>query len=162
MQQADAPRFNAIMNGLSKLYEREADRALLDAYWAALADWSIEEFQAGAVRLMRTSTFMPRPADFNALRRAALPSKGEAWAKVLQHIKGDYRRQGGLSPEIDAAVRAMGGYGWLAMMATKELTWQERRFCEHYEDVITRGQDAPAPAALPNATVQSMLEGFGK
>lgn len=145
MQQADFTRFRNVMTGLAKLYEREIDQLLLDVYWLALRSWSLEDFESGAAHLMRTSKFMPRPADFNELRKASLPTAGEAWAAVLEHLKTGTREwtdggrtwNGGptLTAEIDRAVAVLGGYRALAMMPTKELPWMERRFTEHYGDL---------------------------
>ena len=146
MQQTDFQRFHAVMHGMSKVYERELDNLLLDAYWLALRDWSLEEFQAAAGQLMRTSKFMPRPADFNELRKAARPTVGEAWAKVLQHLKGGYRAGDGVDPLTDKAVRAMGGYRALAMMPADQLSWQEKRFAQHYGDM---SEAVETRAALP-------------
>ena len=80
MQQSDFQRFRAVMTGMAKVYERELDALLLDAYWVALRDWSLEDFERAAGELMRTNEFMPRPAAFNALRKAATKLlASEAW-----------------------------------------------------------------------------------
>lgn len=148
MQQADFQRFHAIMTGMAKVYEREIDNPLLDAYWLALGDWSLGEFERGAATLMRTSKFMPRPADFNDLRKADRPTAGEAWARVLEHCKrGRYRDGSGIDPEIDQAVRALGGYRAIAMTEVDQLRFVERRFAEHYGD-IEGAQDARAALGL--------------
>lgn len=36
----------------------------LEGYWTALEDLSIERFRDAAQRVLRSSRFMPRPADF--------------------------------------------------------------------------------------------------
>jgi hypothetical protein len=147
MQQSDFKRFNALMNGMAKLYERELDKAVLDAYWLALGDWTLEAFEAAAAQLMRTSKFMPRPADFHELRKAGRLTAGEAWARVLEYVRKAYSRWdgGGISkfgntPEpdsvlIDRAVKAIGGYEAIAMSRTDQTPFLEKRFCEHYESI---------------------------
>jgi hypothetical protein len=150
MQRDDFQRFRAVMTGMAKVYERELDGLLLDAYWLALGSWSLEDFESGAAHLMRTSKFMPRPADFNELRKASLPTAGEAWAAVLEHLKAGTREwtdggrtwDGGptITAEIDKSVAVLGGYRALAMMPTKELPWMERRFAEHYGDLTEAAQ----------------------
>jgi hypothetical protein len=135
MQQADFARFRNVMAGLAELYQRELSNTLLDVYWLALRDWSLAEFEAGAGKLMKTAQFMPRPADFNDLRKAALPTAGEAWASVLTHLRGGYRDGSGLTPEIDRAIRSLGGYRTLAMLPVDELQWQEKRFAQHYGEM---------------------------
>lgn len=160
MQQADFRRFHALLTGMAKLYEREIDDVVLDAYWLALRDWPLQEFEAGAAQLMRTAKFMPRPADFTALRKAALPTKGEAWAAVLQHLKGGYRNGAGLTPEIDAAVRPLGGYKALAFMPLGEMHWQEKRFSEHYGEAA-EVREVRAPLQLPDLAARITMWSAG-
>lgn len=140
MEQVDFPRFRAVMAGMAKVYEREIDGPLLDAYWLALRAWSLVDFEAAAGHLMATSEFMPRPAAFTALRKAGRPTPAEAWAKAVASCKTAWTPQGyvgGTSgdPHIDAAVRGLGGYSAIAMCDTDKLPFLERRFCEHYETV---------------------------
>ena len=141
MQQADFKRFKIVMNGMAKVYEREIDAAVLDAYWLALGRWSLEEFESAAAQLLRTSKFMPRPADFHELARAGRPTAGEAWAHVLQ-----LARHGGmpvfgqesppsLSPLARRALDAIGGLNAVAMSDVDKTPFLERRFCEHYESI---------------------------
>jgi hypothetical protein len=151
MQQADFTRFRNVMAGMAELYSRELSNTLLDVYWLALRSWTLAEFEAAADKLMQTATFMPRPAEFNEIRKAALPTKGEAWAAVLMHLRGGYRDGSGISPETDAAVRALGGYKTLAMMPTTDLHWQEKRFAEHYgeaAEVADKREPLQIPADL--------------
>jgi hypothetical protein len=134
MRQADYQRFKVAMTGMAKVYERELDVLLLDAYWLALRSWSLQEFEAAAGHLMSTSEFMPRPSAFNALRQAARPTAGEAWAKALHHAAKSGYRKGPLGDSfIDAVVCVLGGYKVIAMCEESRLHFLERRFCEHYE-----------------------------
>lgn len=131
MRPEDRKPFLEVVIGFAELKGKQLSAPGLELYWNAMQDWTIEEFRQAANVLIRTCEFMPTPKEFNDLRKAALPTKGEAWAAVLQHLRGGYRN-GGLSPEIDAAVRAIGGYRNLAMLPADKLAWQEKRFCEHY------------------------------
>lgn len=141
----DRQKFAAIITGFAELKGKSLSRAALDLYWHAMQDWSIADFETAAAILLRKCQFMPMPKDFDDLRSAARPTAGEAWAAVLQHLKGGYRT-GGLSPEIDRAVAALGGYRTLAMMPVDQLPWQAKRFAEAFAEV----QDvAEARAALP-------------
>ena len=79
MNTDDFPRFRSVLAGMAKLYERELDGPLLDAYWLALGDWSLGDFEQASRRLMATSRFMPRPADYHELRKqAGAMTAGEA------------------------------------------------------------------------------------
>lgn len=141
MQPADYQRFKAVMTGMGKLYERELDKPLLDAYWLALTTWSLTDFEAGAGQLMRTSEFLPRPAAFEALRQAGRPTAAEAWERARRASGsaiqcGHVTHNGTCGDElIDRAVRGIGGYGVIAMCETDKLPFLERRFAEHYSQL---------------------------
>lgn len=130
MQQTDFQRFKALMNGIAKLYERELDGPVLDAYWVALRDWDLGDFEASAGQLMRTSKFMPRPADFEELRRAGRLTAGEAWANA----RACWRSGGSGTGDslTDRVVRMLGGYRSMGLTATDQMAFLERRFAEHY------------------------------
>lgn len=135
MQADEYPRFQAVLTGMAELYQRELSAPLLDAYWIALGDWELEDFECAAGQLMRTSKFMPRPADFHELRKAGLPTGGEIFARVL-----DLARDGGDERCIDdpvmlRAVRAIGGMEAVRMSDRDVVHFLERRFMEHFESI---------------------------
>lgn len=136
MQQADFTRFRAVMAGMAEMYQRELSGTLLDAYWMALRDWTLADFEAAAGHLMAANTFMPRPSDFNALRKAGRETAAEAWVRVVREsprwrngLKGD------ADPLIDACIRAIGGNETIAMTDLEQLHWLEKRFAEAYEEL---------------------------
>lgn len=133
MQPTDATAFRNTLTGMFRLYGQDPDALVLDAYWLALTDWPIEEFQAGARHLMQTAKFMPRPADFAELRRAGRPTAGEAWATALDAVRGsNYPTD---DAALERAVRAIGGWKILAMTTDDGLPFIERRFAEHFESM---------------------------
>lgn len=146
MRTDDFPRFHAVLAGMTKLYEREIDGPLLDAYWLALRDWPLEEFEHAAGHLMAVSRFMPRPADFHELRRAGRMTAGEAWAAALQHARGAWR-SGPAIGEVESAVQSLGGWPVIAMATLERLPFLERRFSEIYAELESRTESR---AALPN------------
>lgn len=140
MQATDANKFRDIMRGMCKLFAQEPDAVLLDAYWLALRSWDFHEFEAAAAHLMGTSKFMPRPADFNELRKANRPTSSEAWLKARASCSTAYTPRGyvgGTSgdPLIDKAVQVLGGYGVIALCDLDKLQFLEKRFNEAYESM---------------------------
>lgn len=126
MQQADFERFRAVMAGMAKVYEREIDGLLLDAYWLALRDWSLDDFQAAAARLMQTSEFMPRPAAFNELRKTATKElAAEAW---FTSGKSD-------NPRANRAMHIATQGRYVGHIPLDELQWVQKRFIEVYEEL---------------------------
>lgn len=148
MKASDRVEFVRVMNGMASVFGASLTPEALDIWWSAFADWSLEEFKGTATAAVKRASFMPRPGDLMALRRAALPTAGESWAAVLKHLRGGYR-SGGLTPEIDRAVAPLGGYRSLAMMPTDELHWQEKRFAEHYGDMAEAGETRESLANTP-------------
>lgn len=138
MQATDADRFRNIIRGMGRMYSAEPDALVLDAYWIALSDWSFEDFQAAAQRLMKTSKFMPRPSEFEELRKAARLTAGEAFEKAVGWARSGTYNAPAKTPDaifIDRVVSAMGG--WIAITGSdpEKLHFLERRFVEHFNDL---------------------------
>lgn len=150
MRPDDFPRFRAVLVGLAKVYERELDGPLLDAYWLALRDWALDDFERASGYLLSTSEFMPRPAAFAALRRAGEMSAGEAWSAAVEHARGAYRA-GPAVPPVERAVRSIGGWGVLARATEESLPFLERRFAEHYAELVSREEVRVALPAIVDA-----------
>lgn len=164
METTDFQRFKAVMAGMARVFGAEIDKPLLDGYWLALRDWQIADFEGAAAHLMGSSKFMPRPADFNELRKkASEQSAGEAWEKVLKAIRTMYVREGAsVDAKTDAVVRQMGGYAHLALMPSEDLKFRARDFQTLWADM---GEVEEARTALPNLTGGAKLsgpQGFGK
>ncbi len=157
MRPEDFQRFNAVMNGMAKLYERDLDAPLLDAYWLALREWPLDAFENAAAHLMGKAKFMPRPSEFNELRKAQKPVAAEAWLKARWSCGTAYTPNGyvgGTSgdPLIDKAVAVIGGYGAIAMCDESKLHFLERRFKEVYESIEDAQEVRQALPQLGNGT----------
>lgn len=143
MRPDDFARFRSLITGMAKLYEREIDQTLLDAYWISLQDWDIDDLERAAGHLMATSGWMPRPSAFNDLRKQAKTTPGEAWLAVLEHCSsGRYRDGSGIDGggPIDRAVLVAGGYRAVALQPEDRLHFIERRFGEAYEAYEARDE----------------------
>lgn len=125
MQPSDGERFRAVMAGMSRLYDKHLDEPLLDVYWTAMRNWTIEDFQAAATRLVETSKWMPRPADFNELRNAARPTPGEAWIGAGKSK----------DPIVQRALHAATQGRYFGHIPLDEMQWVQKRFVEFYEEM---------------------------
>ena len=128
MHESDGKRFRNLLRGMGRMYSGDLDNAVLDAYWIALRDWDYGEFEAAAAQLMATAKFMPRPAEFNALRKAGEPTPGEAWSDVLGGCE--------LEPGSRAwrAAQAVGGqYAIRHADIERDLPHIQRRFIDEYD-----------------------------
>ena len=151
MQQADIARFNQLVTGVCLTFGRDPEPFVLDVYWITLRDWSIEEFEQGCAHILKTAKFMPRPSDFEDLRKAGRMTPGEAFAAAMVVARDCSRHTPSSSgdPRIDAAASACGGYFAMGQQETEKIGWLERRFVEHYES-ISDAEDVRE--ALPQLT----------
>lgn len=139
MQTTDFERFHILLLGMGELYAKELSKPLLDAYWVALRDWDLKDFEAACGHLMAHSTFMPRPAEFTALRKAGRETAGEVFAGIgryLEYNPNGYTVKADTPRAIAASIRAMGGADAYAMCEVEKLPFLEKRFCQHYEEII--------------------------
>jgi hypothetical protein len=139
MQQTDFERFRDLMAGMGRIFGSSPDQLLLDVYWLALRDWSLADFEAATAHLLSKAQFMPKPADYAALRKAGQPTSGEAFERARQIVRRlfprEYASHQSGDARLDAAVRACGGYEALAMCTSENIGFFERRFAEHFESI---------------------------
>lgn len=141
MRSTDRAKFAAVLHGMAAIKRVTVTHEAAELWWMCMSDWTCDEFAAAAAQLLKTCEFMPTPKDFHDLRRASQPTAGEAFAKAVNAagsaiVCGQVTAGGSCGdPLIDAAVRAIGGYGAIAMCHTDKLTFLERRFVEHYESL---------------------------
>lgn len=159
MQSAEFERFRDLMRGMGRVFGSEPDALVLDIYWLALRDWTLPEFESATALLMASAQFMPRPADYAQMRRAAEPTAAEAWAKVLAKVRTMSRYElVKIDPRIDAVVAQLGGYGTLMSMTTDQTPWIAKRFSELWSDAATAesaralAQDGRSPLRLVGGT----------
>lgn len=144
MQATDKADFLKVMNGIAAMRKSTLIPEVLDLWWACMADWKLEDFKAAAIQVLKTSTFMPMPKDFEDLRKAGRETAGEVFAGIRQwlvYTANGYTLDPKTPRAIYSAIRAMGGPNAYAMCDEEKLPFLERRFCEHY-DQITEAHDS--------------------
>lgn len=138
MKKEDLATFTRVINGMAAMKKFALTPESLDLWWACMADWPIEDFKAAAVHVLKNSTFMPTPKDFEDLRKAGQQTAGEVFADIRKWLKygayGYTLREDTPRP-IAAAIRAMGGADAYAMCDVDKLPFLEKRFCQHYEQI---------------------------
>jgi hypothetical protein len=140
----DYNRFKSVMTGMAKVYERELDSLLMDAYWLTLKSWPLTEFEQAAAHLMATAEHMPRPAAFTALRKSASGSNAdESWGELLAN-------HGQTSdPIAQRALRALGGWNVVGFVDTDRLPYLKKQFSDAYASL---SESNDASQALPQIT----------
>lgn len=157
MQVEDKIQFLKVLNGMAAMKKATLIPEVLDLWWLCMADWSIEDFKAAAVQVLKRSDFMPGPKDFEDLRKAGKDTPGEAFATALDWVRsGAYKStpQSARAKSIDRAVQLIGGYKVIAMCEEDKLHFLERRFCEHYE---TMTDSDSVRLALPKIASNRLL-----
>lgn len=155
MNQIDFEGFRSLLVGMGKLYDKEVDSLLLDAYWVALSNWSMTDFRSACQVLMASNMFMPRPADFNGLHKAREMTPGEAWGHALKRCL-DWRKALESKDRVDRAMRAVGGPRAIAMSdVEKDLPHLEKRFKQAYEELT---EVEAVREALPGMFDSKLLE----
>jgi hypothetical protein len=133
MNATDKQEFARILTGLSLIKPgKELTKDALAIYFAALEDWSIEDFKAAANHLAKTCEFMPNPYHFEQLRKKNESTKHEAWEAAFERIK-----RGGNHPDdkISKAIRQVGGYYQLGMTPLDQMPFVAKRFQDAYESI---------------------------
>jgi hypothetical protein len=142
MLPANKIEFVSVLNGLAAVKPgAKLTPEALDVWWSSFRDWSIEDFRSAAAQLAKSHEFFPNPYHFEQLRKAALPTPGEAFAQALEvarTMSWHERNPTSGDPAIDAAARACGGYRALAMSDESKVAFLEKRFAEHYETIADR------------------------
>lgn len=157
MQQADKPRMVEFLKGLAAIKPGvKLTTESYEIYWLALKHWPFDEFKRAAVHLATQSEWMPNPFHFEQLRKAGRPTSGEAWIKVLAHVRANAYRHGGVVVDelTDRAVAAIGGYHAIGMSESDKTHFLAAKFGEAYEAI----QDAEdVREALPQIAGPSTL-----
>jgi hypothetical protein len=162
MNAGDRVKFLEVVIGFAELKGKQLSAQALELYWRALQHWDLQDFMDAAAALIRTSTYMPLPKDFEDLRKAGRPTSGEAWARAVDncgscHSALGYTNGGSCGdPFVDRVVRAIGGYKAIAMCDSDKLHFLERRFAEHFEtmrDAEDVRADVPQIAFKPRPQI---------
>lgn len=179
MTPADRKAFLETVVGFAELKGKALSAPALELYWRSLQHWPLDAFRAAAEQLLRTCEFMPLPKDFEDLRKAGRPRAGEAWAAVLEFVRGAYSPnfpvrlpvRGPLAdPLVQRAVNAVGGFRAVAMSDVDATQFLEKRFCEHFaaaEDCDDVREAVPQIAFTDRRSLQgptsaaSLLSRFG-
>lgn len=136
MRPQDYDSFVEVVAGFAELKGKHLSAPAIELYWRAMQHWTIEEFRRAAEHLLKTCEWFPTPKHFEDLRKEIRITPSEAWDRVMAHCEGAWRTGKGCGDgQIDTVVRMLGGYGTIALHPRDKLTFIERRFCEHYQQL---------------------------
>lgn len=142
---------------LAEAYGRVASKAMIGAYSIGLKGLTVEQIGIATERALSTCKFMPTPVELRELsgelkleQRAAL-----AWLAFAQALSehGYYRTVQFDDPAITAAVRSLGGWEQMSVIAEEEGhrfdTVFRDRFLRTYMALAAAGVSPEQSAPLP-------------
>ena len=136
MKPEDYDSFVEVVTGFAELKGKQLSAPAIELYWRAMQHWPIDEFRRAAEHLIKTCEWFPVPKHFEDLRKESRATASEAWARVMSHCEEFWRSGNGCGDrQADTVVRMLGGYATIALMPRDKLTFIERRFCEHYQQL---------------------------
>lgn len=144
-------RFAIAMAAMGEVYRQRLTDATLLGYELGLGDLPIVDIEAAIAKAIRSSKFMPTPAELRVLAGASDPIEGRAeivWAKVLRVVRDlGYTRSVSFvdDPLVNATIRTLGGWVAFCNRYTDELDadkWLRKEFCDTYRALCTRGVPA--------------------
>jgi hypothetical protein len=131
-------KFAENMTLLSDIHNKEISKTIADAYFEILKPYSDEQCLKTFKKLIATSKFFPKPADFiEILEEAKVLTHCSAWAEVMKGLNNNKIPD---NPKIQKIIAVLGGWDNLSLQSYDELVWVEKRFIEYFNDMIDKDQ----------------------
>jgi len=141
MNNQDYNEFKSKMTAMGELYSKDISDSLLDIYWNALKNISIQDFNKG-ISLhtvdQDSGRFFPKPANIygnvtvsqGQYDDNAADSANLAWEQVMLAASG--RRVDITDQKALAAIRSQGGINRIGLTNYDDLVWVKKEFIEAY------------------------------
>ncbi len=152
MNQQHFPEFVARVAAIGELFGKELSQAVMQIYWETLKDLSLADFQTATNIVVKSSKFMPRPAE---LREAVLPDLKSvaalAYDRLIRAVSevGTYKSVTFDDPVLNCVVDSLGG--WIALGEKTPDEWlrkEAERLYQVYAKRIASGGVAGVPVRL--------------
>lgn len=152
MLESERPEFAMQINALASSFRTEADEAMLEGYWIALSDLTLEAVRMAVARAIRECEHFPRGKELRELG-GELGPQGRAvlaWMAASKAVKkiGAYQSVDFDDPVINATIRAMGGWERFIEVSPEDFDkWTRKDFEKIYLSLAQRpiGDEAGAP-----------------
>lgn len=140
--------FSKNFTGICELFDKQASDTLTSIYYESLKVMTDQEFKTAITRIITTSKFFPKPADFlEAIRMDESAQAILAYEKAVtagrQH--GCYRSVKFDDPAIHSTIELMGGWQQFCLSEDSR-KWQQKEFEKIYPVMLRRGSH---PKYLP-------------
>lgn len=135
----DAMKFKSRLAALGELYGKECTQAMADLYWAALRDFTDDQFHAAiqsGIRKWKCFGRLPNPAEIIE----QIQGNGEeealiAWEQLQQAVgrAGAYQSVLFEDPKIARVIKILGGWETVCFWPLDELQFRRHEFIEAYK-----------------------------
>lgn len=145
MTKDDMRKFKTKIMGAGEIYDKPINNALLDIYFTALMDFSLEEVSAAMTAHLvdpDQGAFFPKPANLvrqikgtSKDHKRSIENRGEiAWAQIMAYVEGPHDLKIKLDDkQAAAALMANGGISRLKVMEHKDVPWMKKEFLCTYD-----------------------------
>ena len=161
MNNDDRKEFKMLMLGAGDIYNKPIANPLLQVYFNALTQFSLEEVSAAMTAHFidpDQGTFFPKPADLvrqikgsSKDQKRSIESRAElAWSQIYYHITthGPYRNLKMDDKQGLAAVKTIGGMNVLSTADNEKMTWLKKEFISQY-DTLENTPLEQLPSTMP-------------
>lgn len=153
MEATDRPAFAQAITALASAFRAESDEAMLEGYWWALDDLSVDDVRKAVRLAMRQCKFMPAAVELRELAGGMSPASRaiHAWSifeKTVTRV-GAYETVDFDDPVMNATVRNLGGWQRVCDLPADEFDkWLRRDFERIYQALFQTGVSPDAAAPL--------------
>ncbi|MCP4394856.1 MAG: hypothetical protein GY804_11420 [Alphaproteobacteria bacterium] len=182
MNNSDKSAFAELMVGNGEIYNKTVSKSLMQIYFDALTDYSIEDVKKGFGKHSldaKHGSFFPKPADIvRHLQTGQLSTEEKAelaWGQITYELRktGSYGNLELDDKQALAALRSFTSWKEFCAMDVTKLTWAKKEFMSMYSTY----QNTPLemlPSSLPGLvelqhhkkqeaqSMQNLLQGMDK
>ena len=157
--------FFPVFTMLCETYNKEANKALMNAYFMVLQDLTIQEFQTAVKSVLATRKFtnLPMPADILEIVNGNPDDVALIALKELEDamsIHGAYRSVIFKNKVIMACVRGMGGWQAICQMPSDEWKFQKQEFLKLYRAYHRNGKYPEVDYLVGKSEHQNRIDGY--
>lgn len=142
----DVKDFKLSLRAVSELFNADLTPAAIELYFRALEELSLDEIRKALTKCVRTSTFMPRPAEIRAAAMGAPAARLEAMIDQARDAARHfgYAQEPTLPALTAKAIRSVFG-SWGGFCAAEWTTYEQHRFKECLAGLVECDDIRPFP-----------------
>ena len=132
---------------MAELFGKDLTESLMELYWRALSDMSLDNYKKAISSITQTATFFPKPVDFRDAIAGDIDTKAIiAWEKVMKAKSsvGSYGSVKFDDPIIHSVISMMGG--WVGLCRGEGYDsekWQRMEFEKSYKALSKTNMQHP-------------------